>query len=32
MPADEFECDCGSSFETVEELKQHARDKHDADV
>lgn len=27
-----FDCDCGASFETEEELKEHARDAHDADV
>ena len=27
-----YDCDCGASFETEEELKEHARDIHDADV
>lgn len=29
---DEYECDCGQTFDTEEELKTHAREEHDADV
>lgn len=28
----EYECNCGESFENEEELKEHAREEHDADV
>jgi len=29
---DEYVCDkCGSVFDTLEEIKEHARDAHDAD-
>ncbi len=31
MADDQFTCDCGESFETEAELKQHARDAHDMD-
>lgn len=27
-----FDCDCGATFESEEELKAHAREAHDADV
>lgn len=26
-----YECGCGATFDTEEELKQHAREEHDAD-
>lgn len=32
MSEHEFECDCGASFETEAELKEHAREAHDANV
>lgn len=32
MADEEYECDCGATFETEEELKEHAREEHDADV
>lgn len=32
MAEDEFECDCGATFDTEAELKDHAREEHDADV
>lgn len=32
MADDEYECDCGAAFGTEKELKEHAREKHDADV
>jgi hypothetical protein len=28
----EFECSCGEIFETVEAIKEHARQVHDKDV
>lgn len=27
-----FDCDCGASFDAEEELKEHAREAHDADI
>jgi hypothetical protein len=32
MAHHEHECDCGATFETEEELTEHAREEHDADV
>lgn len=33
MAEDEtYDCDCGATFETEAELKEHAREAHDADV
>lgn len=31
MADDDYECDCGATFETEEELSAHAREEHDAD-
>jgi len=28
----EHECGCGETFETEEEMKEHAREEHDMDV
>lgn len=32
MADEEYECDCGATFDTEEGLEEHAREEHDADV
>lgn len=32
MADDEYQCDCGATFDTEEEFEEHAREEHDADV
>lgn len=31
MAEEEYECDCGATFATEDELKQHAREQHGVD-